>query len=85
MPIIESNSPSVRDKNVTGKPQTYVKKNYRAKEKMLPSLHNQESEPKTELNVSESSGKNPSDPKTDDLDLYCFPKGSTFMYQTPHV
>ena len=51
------------------KPQIYVKKNYRAKEKVLPSLHNQESEPRIELDVSKSLGKNPFDPKIDDLDL----------------
>ena len=51
------------------KPQIYVKKNYRAKEKVLPSLHNQESEPRIEHDVSKSLGKNPFDPKIDDLDL----------------
>ena len=42
--ITESNSPSARDRNVTEKKlQIYVRKNYRAKEKVLPSLHNQKS------------------------------------------
>ena len=70
VPIIESNSLSARDRNVAEKkPQIYVRKNYRSKEKVLPSLHNQESEPRTEPDVSESFGKNLSDPKIDDLDL----------------
>ena len=70
VPITESNSFSARDRNVAEKkPQIYVRKNYRSKEKVLPSLHNQESEPRTEPDVSESFGKNLSDPKIDDLDL----------------
>ena len=70
MPITESNSPSARDRNVARKKtQIYVKKNYRVKEKVLPSLHNQESEPRTKPDVFESLGKNPSNPKIDDLDL----------------
>ena len=48
VPITKSNSPSARDRNVVEKkPQIYVRKNYRAKEKFLCSLHNQESKPRT--------------------------------------
>ena len=70
MHITESNSPSARDRNVAEKKlQIYVRKNDRPKEKVLPSLHNEEFEPRTEPDVFESSGKNPSNPKIDDLDL----------------
>ena len=70
MPITESNSPSTRDRNMAEKkPQIYVKKNYRAKERVLPPLHNQVSEPRTEPDLFESLGKNPSNPKIDDMDL----------------
>lgn len=70
VPITESNSPSERDKNVTEKKlQTYIRRNYRAKDIVLPSIQNQEFEPREEHVVSESLSKNSSNPKFDDLDL----------------
>ncbi|KAH9658792.1 hypothetical protein KPL70_023626 [Citrus sinensis] len=49
--------------------QTYIRRNYRAKDIVLLSLHNQESEPRVEPVVFESSGKNSSNPNFDDFDL----------------
>ena len=70
VPITKCNSPSAKDRNVAGKkPRIFVRKNYRAKEKVIPPLHNQISEPRTKSYVFESFGKNPSNPKIDDLDL----------------
>ena len=70
VPITESNSRSERDKNVTEKKlQTYIRRNYRAKDIVLPSIQNQEFKPREEHVVSESLSKNSSNPKFDDLDL----------------
>lgn len=70
VPITESNSLSERDGNVTEKTlKTYVRKNHRGKDKAPPSLHDKESEPRTEFNVFESLDKVSSDSKIADLDL----------------
>lgn len=46
--MTKSNSPNEKDRNMTEKQlQTYVRKNYQAKESVPPSLHNQDSKPRT--------------------------------------
>lgn len=70
VPITESNSLSARDRNLVRKNlQTYVRKKISSKVKSSSFSSHQESKPRTEPNMSDSSGKNSSDPEIDDLDL----------------